>query len=60
MEPSGKIKSYEMHPIGLVQILDKIKSETPIQPPFSPATGWVEIYSDYCEGFTDLDGFPHI
>ncbi len=49
-----------MQPIGVIHSPFTNKAQTPIQPSRSKAIGTVEVYSDYVEGLSDLDGFSHL
>lgn len=55
------IETIEYRPIGVVHSPFKTPEGAPIQPPGGEdAEATVEIYPDYAEGLTDLDGFSHI
>jgi tRNA-Thr(GGU) m(6)t(6)A37 methyltransferase TsaA len=60
MDSNKQNKSYEMIPIGVIRTSYSVKSETPIQPVFSPSPGRVELFPQYSDGLDDLDGFSHI
>ena len=48
-------------PIGTIHSPFKEPHDTPIQPAFAKeAEGTVEIFPEYAEGLTDLEGFSHI
>jgi tRNA (adenine37-N6)-methyltransferase len=48
-------------PIGIIHSSFREPRGTPIQPPGATgAPGTVEVFSQYIEGLTDLDGFSHI
>jgi tRNA-Thr(GGU) m(6)t(6)A37 methyltransferase TsaA len=49
-----------MKPIGVIHSPFTDKTQTPIQPTRSQATGQVEVYSDYADGLQDVEGFSHI
>ena len=49
-----------MHPIGVIHSPFTDKSKTPIQPSRSTAKGTIEIFSDFVDGLSDVDGFSHI
>ena len=49
------------HPIGLIHTPFKSVEGMPIQPKGAKGVlGQIEIYSEYVEGLTDLDGFSHL
>lgn len=49
------------HPIGVVHSTYKDREGTPIQGAFAPESeGVIEVYPEYAEGLSDLDGFSHI
>lgn len=51
----------EYKPIGVVHSPFLERKGTPIQPSRSEgARGTVEVFSEYAEGLSDLDGFSHI
>lgn len=50
----------EYQPIGVVHSPFIERKGTPIQPSRSKAAGSVEVFSEYAEGLSDLDGFSHI
>ena len=54
------MKSIIIKPIGIVHSPFKSAEGTPIQPGGSSAAGEIEIFDEYLEGLTDLDGFSHI
>ncbi len=48
-------------PIGTIHSPFKEPRDTPIQPLFAKeAEGTVDIFSEYAEGLTDIEGFSHI
>ena len=49
-----------INPIGIIHSPFKTAKGTPIQPGGSNATGEIEIFDEYRDGLTDLDGFSHI
>ena len=50
-----------LKPIGVIHSPFKEQRGTPIQPPMaSGAIGWVEVFPEYEEGLTDLEGFERI
>lgn len=50
-----------LHPIGTIHTPHKNKSEAPIQPSRAEgAEGVVEVFPEYEEGLSDLEGFSHI
>lgn len=46
--------------IGTIHSKFKDRGSTPIQGVFSDAEGTVEIFPDYAEGLSDLEGFSHL
>ena len=51
----------EFKPIGIIHTPWKSKKDAPIQPSRSDgADGIIEIFPDFVEGLSDLDGFSHI
>jgi len=50
----------EIKPIGIIHSPFKTREETPIQPFRSNAIGRVEVFEEYEEGLTDIEGFSHI
>lgn len=55
------MKSMINKPIGIIHTPFKSKGDAPIQSEFSRgAKGTVEIYQEYVEGLSDLEGFSHI
>ncbi|NQU87353.1 MAG: tRNA (N6-threonylcarbamoyladenosine(37)-N6)-methyltransferase TrmO [Mariniphaga sp.] len=54
------MKSIKIHPIGIIHSPFTIPEGTPIQPGGSTAAGEIEIFDEYLEGLTDLEGFSHI
>ncbi|MFH1285398.1 MAG: tRNA (N6-threonylcarbamoyladenosine(37)-N6)-methyltransferase TrmO [Candidatus Micrarchaeota archaeon] len=53
-------KTIVFKPIGVVHTPFEEGQKIPIQPRFSEAEGIVEIFPEYAEGLSDLDGFSHI
>ncbi len=51
---------FLLHSIGVIHSPFTDKSETPIQPIRSQATGHVEVFPEFAEGLQDLDGFSHV
>ena len=51
---------FTMNPIGVIRSPFTDKTQTPIQPTRSDATGTVEIYPQFVEGLLDIEGFSHI
>ncbi|MBK6791420.1 MAG: SAM-dependent methyltransferase [Anaerolineales bacterium] len=49
-----------MKPIGVIHTPFKEKSETPIQFSRSTAFGEIEIYSEFEEGLTSIEGLSHL
>jgi len=48
-------------PIGVIHSPFKVPRDTPIQPAFArDIEGTVEIFPEYAEGLTDIEGFSHI
>ena len=54
------MNSIQVKPIGIVHSPFKNTEGTPIQPGGSNASGEIEIFDEYLEGLTDLEGFSHI
>ena len=50
----------EIKQIGIIHTPFKTRAETPIQPFRSKAIGQVEVFKEYEEGLTDIEGFSHI
>jgi len=50
----------EIEQIGIIHTPFKTREETPIQPFRSKAIGQVEVFKEYEEGLTDIEGFSHI
>jgi len=50
----------EIKQIGIIHTPFKTREETPIQPFRSKAIGQVEVFKEYEEGLTDIEGFSHI
>lgn len=51
----------KMKPIGVIHTSYKEQKDTPIQPTFGKdIKGTVEIYDEYVDGLSDLEGFSHI
>lgn len=49
------------NPVGIIHSPFKEPPDTPIQPAFAKKTeGTVEVFPEYVEGLTDLEGFSHI
>ncbi len=49
-----------MKPIGVIHTPFKEKAETPIQFSRSTAFGEVEIFAEYAEGLTGIEGLSHL
>ena len=49
-----------LKPVGVIHSPFTEKTQTPIQPTRSQATGWVEVYPEYTDGLQDLEGQSHI
>jgi len=48
-------------PIGVIRSEHKCPEETPIQPVYAQGClGRVEVFPEYAEGLSDLEGFSHI
>lgn len=47
-------------PIGIIYTPFKCKKGTPIQPFKSKADGRIEIFQNFVEGLSDIDGFSHL
>ena len=55
------MSEIKLKPIGIIHTSFKQPKGTPIQPSRSDgAVGWIELYSEYVRGVSDLDGFSHI
>ena len=55
------MKEYALRQIGTIHTPHKDPSKTPIQPVFaSGVQGSVELFGEYVDGLTDLEGFSHI
>ncbi len=53
--------AFRMKAIGIVHSPHHRREETPIQPVFAGGVkGTVEVFPDYEEGLSDLEGFSHI
>lgn len=51
----------ELTPIGVIHSLHHDAGLTPIQPVCAAGSrGTVEIFDEYCEGLTDIEGYSHI
>lgn len=51
----------DFRPIGVIHTGHVHPDETPIQPVYAPGClGKVELFPEYGEGLSDLDGFSHI
>ena len=51
----------EFTPIGIIHTPFKTVENIPIQPAAGAGfEGWIEIFNEYKEGLSDLDGFSHI
>lgn len=51
---------FRMKPIGIIHTPFKEKAETPIQFSRSIAFGEIEIYSEFEEGLTSIEGLSHL
>jgi tRNA-Thr(GGU) m(6)t(6)A37 methyltransferase TsaA len=49
-----------LKPIGVIHSPYTAKQKAPIQPRFSQAEGRIEVFPEYEEGLTDIEGFSHI
>jgi tRNA-Thr(GGU) m(6)t(6)A37 methyltransferase TsaA len=49
-----------LKPIGVIRSPYTSKKEAPVQPCFSRAEGKIEVFPEYEEGLTDIEGFSHI
>jgi len=57
----GKNPEIVFRPIGIVRSPHVDASRTPIQPRYAKGVqGQIEIFPEYEEGLTDLEGFSHI
>jgi tRNA-Thr(GGU) m(6)t(6)A37 methyltransferase TsaA len=55
------MNTIQYRPIGIIHTPYKRPAGTPIQPPTSKGVeSNVEVFENYAEGLTDLDGFSHI
>lgn len=54
------ISSIKYRIIGLIRTPFEGKQGVPIQSCYSSAEGWIELFPQYVEGLSDLDGFSHI
>ena len=53
--------TIQYRPIGIIHTAYKSPEGTPIQPPTSKGVeSDVEVFENYAEGLTDLEGFSHI
>jgi len=52
--------TLEFRPIGVIHSPYKTRTEAPYQGCNSEAIGDIELYDDYEEGATDIDGFSHL
>jgi tRNA-Thr(GGU) m(6)t(6)A37 methyltransferase TsaA len=51
----------EFSPIGIIHTPFKTVENIPIQPAAAQdSEGWIELFNDYKEGLSDLNGFSHI
>ena len=46
--------------IGFIRTPFKEKKGVPIQTCYSSVEGWIELFPQYVDGLTDLDGFSHV
>jgi len=54
-------KLLKIKPIGVIHSPFTEAKGTPIQPSFADgAEGWIEIFPDFAEGLSDLEGFERI
>ena len=61
MSLTGQEQSISYTPIGVIRSIHAHPEQTPIQPAYSRGCrGTAEIFEQYCEGLSDLDGFSHI
>jgi tRNA-Thr(GGU) m(6)t(6)A37 methyltransferase TsaA len=51
---------FVMKPIGVIHSPFTDKTQTPIQPTRSTASGYAEVFPEFAEGLLDLEGFSHI
>lgn len=55
------IHSFDFIPIGIIHSTNKEPQGTPIQPSAANGIeGQVEVYDDFAEGLSDLEGFSHV
>lgn len=50
----------KIRPIGIIHTPFKYKKDTPTQARRSKAVGTIEVYSEYEDGLSDIEGFSHI
>ncbi len=61
MSENGKDVQFVFRPIGVIHTPYRTKSGIPIQGVFDQATsGTVELFEEYEEGLTDIEGFSHL
>ena len=61
LRKAKRMDSLSFLPIGVIHTPFKTQERTPIQPNRSSgATGTIEVWPDYTEALSDLDGFSHI
>jgi tRNA (adenine37-N6)-methyltransferase len=51
---------FNLKPIGVIHTPFTDKSQTPIQPTRSQASGQVEVFPEFASGLQDLEDFSHI
>ena len=55
------MNSITFNPIGIIHTPYKETSDMPIQPVAAEGVrGYIELFPEYAEGLSDLDGFSHI
>lgn len=54
-------REFHFRAIGIIHSPFQEPAQTPIQPVYgSDASGRVEVFAEYAEGLTDLEGFSHV
>jgi tRNA-Thr(GGU) m(6)t(6)A37 methyltransferase TsaA len=55
-----KDRDIIFHPIGIIHSEHTEHENTPIQGIFNPCRGFVEVFSDFEQGLTDIESFTHL
>jgi tRNA-Thr(GGU) m(6)t(6)A37 methyltransferase TsaA len=56
-----KSSAVTYHPIGVIRSLHASADRTPIQPVFAEGcTGRAEVFPEFADGLSDLEGFSHL